>query len=140
MASSFRPTCRTIDFDTNHWWFNGESQSGFSITISGGIAYFNFTGDLKVNTGVTIKATGANGLSFQVANDVNIEDGVKFDLSADHQTAGAGGGTAGGQGGGGGGGSGGSLAEGGTNGSIGPDGTSNLNSAGNWSGSYTSMP
>ncbi|MBH5399906.1 LEPR-XLL domain-containing protein, partial [Bradyrhizobium sp. CNPSo 4010] len=123
----------TFDFTGGGWWYLGYAQSGFSITASSGIVYVNFAGDLTINSGVTVSAAGSNGLSFQVANNADVQSGVTFNLSADHQTAGAGGGSAGGSGGGGAGGYGGSWPDGGTNGSKASDGTTNLYGAGNYS-------
>ncbi|WP_158271824.1 LEPR-XLL domain-containing protein, partial [Methylosinus sporium] len=95
-----------IDFGNGGWWYVGDVRSGFSITpdasasgSNSGLISVNFAGDLSLPAGRKVSAAGANALSFNVANNVQLADNVTFDLSAHDQTAGAGGGAAGGSGG-----------------------------------------
>lgn len=91
----------------------GPAVDGISATLSNGIVTLRVAGNLQVNHNIT--AAGANALSIQVGNDVNVADGVTFSVSASGQTAGAGGGTGGGATSGAAGGYGGSAAQGGAN-------------------------
>ncbi len=84
----------------------GASFAGTGIseqTISGKIAQFTFDGDLVIGAGVTITASGSNGISIVATNNVTINPGATFDASAVNITTGLGGSTAGPGGGGGGG-------------------------------------
>jgi len=112
-------TVDTFDFTNGGYWYLGFSQSGFSITANNGILYYNFGGNLTINQNLTVSATGADALSFQVANDTEIATGVTLNVSASGQTAGAGGGNAGGTVGGGAAGSGSGTSPGG---GFSPDG------------------
>ena len=58
------------------------------------IAQFRFAGDLNIPAGSTVTASGSRGLSLFAENDVIIGANVMFDMSADGQTPGPGGGLA----------------------------------------------
>ena len=108
----------TFDFTGGAWWDLNYARSGLSVTAANGVVYFNFAGDFVVDDNLTITASGANALSLQVGDDVQIGANVTFNVSASGQVAGAGGGLGGGQAAGGAAGSGGSAAGAG----VSPDG------------------
>ncbi|MCB1800733.1 MAG: LEPR-XLL domain-containing protein, partial [Gammaproteobacteria bacterium] len=64
-------------------------------TLGNAITQFRFAGDLLIDDGVAISASGPNALSLFAGNNAYIDAGVRFDLSASGRTAGAGGGAGG---------------------------------------------
>ena len=67
--------------------------SDFTSEIVGDIATFRVQGDLQIGADV-ITVVGGNALSIQVSNNVFIDEGASFDLSASENVAGPGGGDA----------------------------------------------
>ena len=117
----------TITLDTTLGLINGSPTGTINgVTVSfvgtvGGVADFQVYGDLDLNPGDVINATGSNAAELMVGNNVNIAGGAQVNLSASGTTAGPGGGGAGGAGSGGGGsGSGGSGGAG--DGNVGANG------------------
>ncbi len=91
---------RDITFNTDVADGTTGSLNGTPYTVyrPGGseITTFAFAGDLNISANSSVRAIGSRGLSVQVANDVNIQDGVQFDVSAISTSRGAGGGSGGG--------------------------------------------
>jgi 6-phosphogluconolactonase (cycloisomerase 2 family) len=89
----------TITFNTDTGAMTGGSFSGPAPVAQldpgdSNILQWVFSGNLVIESGVEIRAIGSRGASFQVANDVTIQDGVLINLSG--AIGGAGGGAGGG--------------------------------------------
>ena len=97
----------TIVFDTDRLTV---TRNGVAVTSLGGtplartatdgkLAYFYYGGDLSFGASDVVTAVGTRGLSIQVASNVTIAAGARFDFSANGTHAGSGGGRGGGGGG-----------------------------------------